>query len=59
MRQTHRLVLLHVQQGLEQFAGFDQSDFDGLAALQAKLTALDHKTAELEVRWLELSELLA
>ena len=31
----------------------------GLAALQAKLTALDHKTAELEVRWLELSELLA
>jgi ATP-binding cassette subfamily F protein uup len=44
---------------LAQFASFDQSDFDGLAALQAKLTALDHKTAELEVRWLELSELLA
>ena len=44
---------------LEQFATFDQSDFDGLAALQAKLTALDAKTAELEARWLELSELLA
>ncbi|WP_371740141.1 ABC-F family ATP-binding cassette domain-containing protein [Frigoribacterium sp. VKM Ac-2836] len=44
---------------LAQFASFDQSDFDGLAALQAKLTALDHKTGELEVRWLELSELLA
>ncbi|GAA0967392.1 ABC transporter ATP-binding protein [Frigoribacterium faeni] len=44
---------------LAQFATFDQSDFDGLAALQARLTTLDHKTAELEVRWLELSELLA
>jgi len=44
---------------LAQFSTFDQSDFDGLAALQVKLTALDHKTAELEVRWLELSELLA
>ncbi|WP_423924352.1 ABC-F family ATP-binding cassette domain-containing protein [Frigoribacterium sp. 2-23] len=43
---------------LAQFATFDQSDFDGLAVLQAKLTALDHKTGELEVRWLELSELL-
>ncbi|MFD1714392.1 ABC-F family ATP-binding cassette domain-containing protein [Amnibacterium flavum] len=40
------------------FAAHDQSDYDGLGALQRKVADLDEKLSELELRWLELSELL-
>lgn len=39
-------------------AAHDQSDYEGLAALTAQLTALEGEVAGLEERWLELSELL-
>jgi len=40
------------------FAAHDQSDYVGLAAEQEKLAALERESAELEERWLELSETL-
>ena len=40
------------------FATFDQSNFAGLAALQSELGAAKNALAVLEVRWLELSEVL-
>ncbi len=40
------------------FAVHDQSDYTGLAALQAELATAEAATAELEQRWLELSEIL-
>lgn len=39
-----------------EFAAFDQSDFQGLAALQEKLNAALAEAEELEMRWLELAE---
>ncbi len=42
----------------ERFAGHDQSDYAGLAELQKELSALEASMGDLELRWLELSELL-
>ncbi len=42
----------------ERFASHDQGDYAGLADLQKELTALESARDELELRWLELSELL-
>jgi ATP-binding cassette subfamily F protein uup len=42
----------------ERFAGHDQGDYAGLAELQKELTTLESAKDELELRWLELSELL-
>ena len=42
----------------DRFATHDQSDFTGLAALQKELSTLETSMEELELRWLELSELL-
>ena len=42
----------------DRFAGHDQSDYSGLAALQSELKTLEESMAELELRWLELSEAL-
>jgi ATPase subunit of ABC transporter with duplicated ATPase domains len=43
---------------LDSFAVHDQSDFDGLTALQGKLAAAEAELEQLEVRWLEVAELL-
>ncbi|MEF2977815.1 ABC-F family ATP-binding cassette domain-containing protein [Subtercola sp. YIM 133946] len=40
-------------------AAHDQSDYTGLGALSAELDATQNTLSDLEVRWLELSELLA
>jgi ATP-binding cassette subfamily F protein uup len=40
------------------FAAHDQSDYDGLGALQKELDAVTNQQQTLELRWLELSELL-
>ena len=40
------------------FATADQSDYPGLQRLQEELSALDTEAAQLEDRWLELSEQL-
>ena len=37
-------------------AEHDTSDYEGLAELTARLRALEAENAELEDRWLELSE---
>jgi ATP-binding cassette subfamily F protein uup len=42
----------------DRFASHDQSDYAGLAALQAELKPLEDAMEQLEYRWLELSELL-
>ncbi|CAN5120171.1 ABC-F family ATP-binding cassette domain-containing protein [soil metagenome] len=42
----------------DRFATHDQSDFAGLAALQAELKTYEDSMADLELRWLELSEVL-
>ncbi|WP_168628134.1 ABC-F family ATP-binding cassette domain-containing protein [Cryobacterium sp. BB307] len=42
----------------EQLAAHDQSDYEGLGTITAELTALEAETAELENRWIELSEQL-
>lgn len=42
----------------EKMAQHDQNDYVGLAALQEHITAAESTIAELETRWLELSELL-
>ena len=50
---TTQISALH-----DRFASHDQSDYSGLAALQGELATLEGSMAELELRWLELSELL-
>ena len=40
------------------FAAHNQSDYAGLAALQAELTTVENAKGDLEFRWLELTELL-
>jgi hypothetical protein len=47
-----------IAQAHERLAGHDHSDYDGLGALTDELRALESQVAELETRWLELSELL-
>ncbi|HAM28168.1 MAG TPA: ABC transporter ATP-binding protein, partial [Microbacteriaceae bacterium] len=42
----------------DRFVAHDQSDYSGLAGLQAELKKLEDSMAELELRWLELSEVL-
>ncbi|MBF4462809.1 MULTISPECIES: ABC-F family ATP-binding cassette domain-containing protein [unclassified Rathayibacter] len=42
----------------EKMATHDQDDYDGILALNETLRAHQDETAELELRWLELSELL-
>ncbi len=41
-----------------QFATHDQGDYAGLARLQKELSTLEDSMAQLELRWLELSEVL-
>ena len=43
----------------ETMAAHDQSDYAGLAALAEKQNELNHKREELELEWLETSELLS
>lgn len=43
---------------LDAFATHDQSDYEGLGALQTKLGALEAEVEELEERWLEVAEAL-
>ncbi len=45
-------------EGREALAARDQSDYEGLAAAMSRITALEDEAAELETRWLELSERL-
>ncbi|MBC7403418.1 MAG: hypothetical protein H7279_09660, partial [Microbacteriaceae bacterium] len=42
----------------DRFASHDQGDFTGLATLQKELAAQEDSMADLELRWLELSEVL-
>ncbi|WP_437440900.1 hypothetical protein [Rathayibacter oskolensis] len=42
----------------EKMATHDQDDYDGILALNATLRSYEDETAELELRWLELSEQL-
>jgi ATP-binding cassette subfamily F protein uup len=42
----------------DEFAAHDQSDYVGLGALQTELSTLEREHAELEEKWLELSEQL-
>ncbi len=50
---TAQIAAIHAK-----FATHDQSDFAGLAALQKEVKTLEGSVAELELRWLELSEVL-
>ena len=50
---TNQIAAVH-----DRFASHDQSDYAGLAALQAELKPLEDAMEQLEYRWLELSELL-
>ena len=42
----------------EKMADHDQSDYEGLAKIGAEIQALDDEVDELEMRWMELSEIL-
>ena len=42
----------------DSMAQHDSSDFEGLAQLNQKIVAREQEISDLEVRWLELSELL-
>lgn len=42
----------------EELAAHDQSDFEGLGAITARMRGLEDEVEELELRWLELSESL-
>ncbi|MCU1514372.1 MAG: transporter ATP-binding protein, partial [Microbacteriaceae bacterium] len=42
----------------DRFATHDQSDYAGLAELQKELATLEASMGDLELRWLELGELL-
>jgi ATP-binding cassette subfamily F protein uup len=50
---TSQIASIH-----DKFATHDQSDFSGLAALQAEVKTLEGSMQTLELRWLELSEVL-
>ena len=50
---AHQVTALH-----NRFAAHDQGDYDGLAKLQAELKSVEDAQAELEFRWLELTEML-
>jgi ATP-binding cassette subfamily F protein uup len=52
-KSTNRITELHVL-----LATHDQSDFAGLGKLSDELTSLEKTVAEVESRWLELTELL-
>ncbi|MBD8466971.1 ABC-F family ATP-binding cassette domain-containing protein [Plantibacter sp. CFBP 8798] len=56
-RKLHKLNG-QIEQAHEKVAVHDQSDFAGITALGAKIQAMYGEIAELEVRWLELSELV-
>jgi ATP-binding cassette subfamily F protein uup len=56
-RKLHKLNG-QIEQAHEKVAVHDQSDFAGITALGAKIQAMYGEIADLEVRWLELSELV-
>ncbi|MGK9146474.1 ABC-F family ATP-binding cassette domain-containing protein [Plantibacter flavus] len=56
-RKLHKLNG-QIEQTHEKVAVHDQNDFAGLTALGAKVQAMYEEIADLEVRWLELSELV-
>ncbi|NQX11030.1 ABC-F family ATP-binding cassette domain-containing protein [Microbacteriaceae bacterium VKM Ac-2855] len=56
-RRLHKLVQ-QIAKTHEKMATHDQNDYDGILALNAALRAAEDETAELELRWLELSEAL-
>ncbi|PPG83380.1 ABC transporter ATP-binding protein [Rathayibacter rathayi] len=56
-RRLHKLTQL-TKTVHEKMATHDQDDYDGILALNATLRAYEDETAELELRWLELSEQL-
>ncbi|PPH70007.1 ABC-F family ATP-binding cassette domain-containing protein [Rathayibacter rathayi] len=56
-RRLHKLTQL-TKTVHEKMATHDQDDYDGILALNASLRAYEDETAELELRWLELSEQL-
>ncbi|MBD8102330.1 MULTISPECIES: ABC-F family ATP-binding cassette domain-containing protein [Plantibacter] len=56
-RKLHKLNG-QIEQAHEKVAVHDQNDFAGITALGAKIQAMYGEIADLEVRWLELSELV-
>jgi ABC transport system ATP-binding/permease protein len=52
-RVSERVAAVH-----QRMAAHDQNDYEGLAGLNAELRSAEAETAELEERWLELSELI-
>jgi ATP-binding cassette subfamily F protein uup len=56
-RKLHKLNG-QIEQAHEKVAVHDQTDFAGITALGAKIQAMYGEIADLEVRWLELSELV-
>ncbi|MBF4568607.1 ABC-F family ATP-binding cassette domain-containing protein [Plantibacter sp. VKM Ac-2880] len=56
-RKLHKLNG-QIEQAHEKVAVHDQNDFAGITALGAKVQAMYGEIADLEVRWLELSELV-
>jgi len=56
-RKLHKLNG-QIEQAHEKVAVHDQNDFAGITALGAKIQAMYEEIADLEVRWLELSELV-
>lgn len=42
----------------EKMAAHDQSDYEGLAGIGAEIQAIDDEVEELEMRWMELSDIL-
>ncbi|PPF32189.1 ABC-F family ATP-binding cassette domain-containing protein [Rathayibacter sp. AY1A3] len=56
-RRLHKLTQL-TKTVHEKMATHDQDDYDGILALNASLRAYEDEAAELELRWLELSEQL-
>jgi ATP-binding cassette subfamily F protein uup len=56
-RKLHKLNG-QIEQAHEKVAVHDQNDFAGITAIGAKIQAMYGEIADLEVRWLELSELV-
>ncbi|HXH35765.1 MAG TPA: ABC-F family ATP-binding cassette domain-containing protein [Plantibacter sp.] len=56
-RKLHKLNG-QIEQAHEKVAVHDQNDFAGITALGARIQAMYEEIADLEVRWLELSELV-
>lgn len=56
-RKLHKLNG-QIEQAHEKVAVHDQNDFAGITALGAKIQAMYEEIADLEVRWLELSDLV-